>query len=269
MRSKFEKYLKDHHNRPLNKLLKAVLADLHVVHQIAGCRALGIIDKLVTGPFWRKLESSTVSILNLSKLYTKMKEKFDIWGEDASSLMENEAVLFAEHTNADDTVAKDLFTPSSHDALTQEALQLIFKSFSSTTQRLVLDHLPGGEYHSIDDPQIAAEVEFVPKTNVAPERDFAVLDRLLSEKPNASYIALESLLLYSQNKTSQWLLNKSEEEQKRLLSAARTLTSVHKANFKKRREETQQKRLQLQQERERERQRKHEKQVKEKEDLTK
>ena len=170
------------------------------------------------------------------------------WGEDATSVIDNQEVLFPEFTNFDDIVSKELFQQSPHDALTQKALQLIFKSFASTTQRLVIDHLPGGQYHSVSDPQIALEVASVPTTNVAPERDFAVLDRLLSQKPNASYIALESLLLYSQNQTSQWLLSKSEKEKERLLSAARTLTSVNKANFKKRREEIVLKRLKAQKE---------------------
>ncbi len=64
-------------------------------------------------------------------------------------------------------------------------------------------------------------------------------------------------------------MNKTEEEKRRLFGAARSLTSVHRANFKQRREEIEHKRLQLQLERERNRQRKHAKQVKEKEDLTK
>ena len=268
MRTHFEKYLVEHHNGPLNGLLRAVLNDLRVPKHIAGCKALGIIDKLVTGPFWRKLESSTVSILDLSDIYSKMKQLFDCWGEDATSVIDNQEVLFPEFTNFDDIVSKELFQQSPHDALTQEALQLIFKSFASTTQRLVIDHLPGGQYHSVSDPQIALEVASVPTTNVAPERDFAVLDRLLSQKPNASYIALESLLLYSQNQTSQWLLSKSEKEKERLLSAARTLTSVNKANFKKRREEIVLKRLKAQKEREKDRQKKHERLVKEKEELT-
>ena len=37
----------------------------------------------------------------------------------------------------------------------------------------------------------------VPTTNVSPERDFAILDRLLREKPNAHLVALEALLLFS------------------------------------------------------------------------
>ena len=268
MRTHFEKYLVEHHNGPLNGLLRAILSDLRVPKHIAGCKALGIIDKLVTGPFWRKLESSTVSILDLSDIYSVMKQSFDCWGEDATSVIDNQEVLFPEFTNFDDMVSKELFQQSSHDNLTQEALQLIFKSLASTTQRLVIDHLPGGQYHSVSDPQIALEVASVPTTNVAPERDFSILDRLLSQKPNASYIALESLLLYSQNQTTQWLSSKSEKEKERLLSAARTLTSVHKANFKKRREEIVLKRLKAQREREKDGQKKYERLVQEKEELT-
>ena len=77
----------------------------------------------------------------------------------------------------------------------------------------------------------------MPTTNLAPERDFAVLDRLISQKPNATYIALESVILFSHNKTSEWLKGKSQSERKRLLQAARTLTAVHKSNFRRRREE--------------------------------
>ena len=46
-----EDYLKFHHG-PLNRLLQAVLSDLSVPKYIAGCKALGIIDKIVTGPLW-------------------------------------------------------------------------------------------------------------------------------------------------------------------------------------------------------------------------
>ena len=86
-------------------------------------------------------------------------------------VIDNQEVLFPEFTNFDDIVSKELFQQSPHDALTQEALQLIFKSFASTTQRLVIDHLPGGQYHSVSDPQIALEVASVPTTNVAPCRE--------------------------------------------------------------------------------------------------
>ena len=92
----------------------------------------------------------------------------------------------------------------------------IFQLFVITLQRLVVDHLPGGMYNSVVDPQIIQETKSVPNTNVTPQRDFAVLDRLMTQKPNATYIALESLLLYSHNKTVTWLKNKTIEEKRDL-----------------------------------------------------
>ena len=127
--------------------------------------------------------------------------------------------------------------------MVQEILQILFKSFSLTIKRLLIDHLPGGEFHGVTDPSIVLETESVPNTNVPPERNFAVLDRLLSEKPNATYIALESLLRFSHNKTATWLHSKSIEQRERLLQAARTMTAVHRKNFHMRREEIEARRI--------------------------
>ena len=107
--------------------------------------------------------------------------------------MEEDELLY---TNLNDPVCKVLSHQSSDDVMVEEVLQLLFKSFALTLQRLVIDHLPGGVYNSVQDPQIVLETKSVPVTNVTPERDFAVLDRLMSQKPNASYIAIESLLLF-------------------------------------------------------------------------
>lgn len=41
-----------------DKLLKAVLDDANNELYISGCRALGLIDKFITGPLWKILESS-------------------------------------------------------------------------------------------------------------------------------------------------------------------------------------------------------------------
>ena len=262
-------YLTLHHTAPLNQLLQAVLKDLQCPYLIAGCKALGIIDKIVTGPFWRCVQSSTVSILEMSDIYTKMKQKFDEWGNDSQVVIENQVFLFEDYTNTTDEVALHIFESSEEDSMVQEILQILFKSFSLTIQRLLIDHLPGGEFHGVTDPSIVLETESVPKTNVTPERNFAVLDRLLSEKPNATYIALESLLLFSHNKTATWLHSKSIEERERLLQAARTMTAVHRTNFRMRREEIEARRIEAMEKRERELQKKKARELKEKEDLTK
>ena len=102
---------------------------------------------------------------------------------------------------------------------------------------MLIDHLPSGKYDVDTTP--SQETASVPPTNVAPERDFAVLDRILREKPNASLVALESLILYSHNKTSQWLQEQKAEDKERLIKAARALAPSIKAKFKARQEEIQ------------------------------
>ena len=49
--------------------------------------------------------------------------------------------------------------------------------------------------------QLTAETRSVPKSNVISERDFAKLHRLLREKPNATTLSLEGIILFSNNKT--------------------------------------------------------------------
>ena len=52
-----------------NKLLKAVHYDLEVTSIVAGCTALGLIDKFVIGPLWREIENKDVSVLGMSEKY--------------------------------------------------------------------------------------------------------------------------------------------------------------------------------------------------------
>ena len=66
----------------------------------------------------------------------------------------------------------------------------------------------------------AKETASVPTTNVSPERDFAILDRLLREKPNANLVAIEAMMMYSQNKTSSWLQQQTGDDRGKLLKAA-------------------------------------------------
>ena len=111
----------------LNHLLQSVLADLKVPSYIA---ALGMIDKIVMGPFWRYLQTTTASILESSHIYTRMVHQFDIWGNDAHLITEGEEKLFdAKCSQLDaDIVAKKLFLPSSDEYLVEEVLRLIFKA---------------------------------------------------------------------------------------------------------------------------------------------
>ena len=113
-----------------------------------------------------------------------------------------------------------LFAPSEYDAVVEELLCVLFSAFSSLLLRLVEDHLSGGKFDDVDEALIEDTVS-VPKTNTVSERDFAQLDRLLREKPNASILSLEAMVLFSNNKTARWLNEKSQAERSLLLQKAR------------------------------------------------
>lgn len=270
-------YLKDHmteyiesvHGHQANRLLQAVLDDLKQSVYISGCRALGLVDKAVTGPLWRKLEESNISVLDMSTYYTEMKAKFDLWSIDSHAFAEGTAYITNDiPIHKDDVWSALVASNAVTDTLTVEALQILFNSFSITTQRLLIDHLPGGIYSSYDN-DLYEEVASVPTTNVSPERDFAMLDRLMREKPNATVIALESIILYSHNKTSNWLDQKGSEEKETLLEAARSLAPVMRKKFKERREVIEARSAAAIQKKKEEIQRKQLQAVKEKEILTK
>ena len=62
---------------------------------ITGCQVLGLIDEIVTGPLWRKLQE-VESVLEMSRVYTNIKEKFELWSENPSTVIDGSATLFDE-----------------------------------------------------------------------------------------------------------------------------------------------------------------------------
>ena len=66
------------HGMQANQLLQSFLRDLKNPCLIAGCRALGLIDKIVTRPLWKKLVSKSVSVLAMGATYCEIKEQFDL-----------------------------------------------------------------------------------------------------------------------------------------------------------------------------------------------
>lgn len=214
-------YLQEHmiqfvvsvHGKSANLLLQAVVSGLKKPFNIIGCRALGLVDKIVTGPLWRKLVECPSSILQMSSVYTRIKTKFDVWSDSSCDiLLGNDFLEDCPEIHKDD-VWNSLIEPNENlDTITIELLQLLFGAFSNTTQRLLVDHLPGGIYNSVTESTLIEEISCVPTNNIAPERDFAILDRMIREKPNASTLALEAFIMYSHNKTSSWLQKKTCEE---------------------------------------------------------
>ena len=233
LRQPITSFLSDVHGTP-NHLLRAVQADIAVPEFLAGCRALGLLDKLVTGPLWRCLQSKTSTILDMNGVFRSLCRSFGEWASDASPLLDGSARPFHDTVvHVASPVLDELLLPSTLDGRTQEALQLLCRCFDCFSSRMLVDHLPGG-IHDQPSPQKKEYTQHVPKTNVISERDFAQLDRLLREKPNIATVALEGIILFSNNQTRNWLEKKSAKEKAKIIEAARKLAPKHRQKYKER-----------------------------------
>ena len=250
-----------------NKLLRAVLADIMIPEFLAGCKALGLINKVITGPLWRVIECKDISILDMNKRYLRLLNCLESWSKDASDVVAGEAVLYSDFRPTPDAISDSLGTPSELDSTVQEILQLVFSALALLVTRLLEDHLPGGVL-DMPSEQLACETKSVPSSNVISERDFAKLDRLLREKPNATTLSLEGLILFSNNKTARWLQEKSHDEREILFGKARKLAPEFRELYKRRRKELLEDRAKVLREKQLVVQRLQEKKFKEKKKLT-
>ena len=76
-----------------NKLLKAVYSDLQIKSYLCGCKALGLINKFVTGPLGRLLESG-IHIFHMNKHYQKISSLFFNLSVDAKEFMSGNVIFF-------------------------------------------------------------------------------------------------------------------------------------------------------------------------------
>lgn len=217
-----------------NRLLQAVLEDVSNTVNIAGCKALGLIDKFITGPFWRFLESD-VHVLDIPVQYTKLKKFFDSTTESNVGLfMTGEHIPFDSALVNKDCLWESLTSPSRHDAICGSMLLSLFKTFGLLLERVLDDLQPVTEAEAEQMERVRAETATIPTTNSVSERDFAKFDRLIREKPHASTLALEAHILFTNNKTSKWFHLKSTAEREKLMEEARKNAAHYRKAYQRR-----------------------------------
>ncbi|CAC5361729.1 unnamed protein product [Mytilus coruscus] len=243
-----------------NRLLCAVYNYVNNPVYLAGCRALGIVDKLLTGPLWRIIENVD-HILDLNDIWLVFKNCIELLSKDASELIEGK-VFYPEFTKKDE-VFNSLFINNDLDEelnlLTIEALQIILINFLIIIERQLSDCLPGGIFNENTEgvnKDLRVESTTVATTNIVSERDFANLDRLRREKPNANTIALEGIILFSNNKTLRWLDDMNVEKKAEVFKIAREKTPEIIKQFRKRKEEIKKNHMLLLKQRKEEKERK-------------
>ena len=239
-------FLEKVHGTP-NDLLKSVLTDLREPFLKAGLKALGLISKLVTGPLWRIVEQKGTHILSLNHYYKDLQTFLINSSHDSSNFMKGEYIPFPSEFVKKDKRYEQLLKPSESEEIVQQILQFLFTAISHKVNDMLKDQLPGGKYFEIT-PEIQRGAASVIPHNKFSERVFGLLDHLVKHRPNAKTITNEALIMFSHNKTSQWLAKQSPEVREKLLINARALGLETREKFKEICEQILNKRKQMLQE---------------------
>ena len=205
-----------------NRLLLAVAEDLQNKVFLAGIRALGLVGKLVTGPYF-EVAAKADSILKLNPYLQQLQASLQALATDASPLFDGKGIFSEESAPEASDVLKSLCHSGQgeeFDILTQQAAELICSAILLVLENQCQDQLPGGRYFNASN-EIQEQASAVPATNVISERDFVVFDVLLKTRPAATTVALEALIMWMHNKSSKWLDSLTEEERAKYFQEAR------------------------------------------------
>ena len=131
-----------------NGLLVAVLADSKVNEYMAGSKALGLLEKFVTTPLWRLIESNC-HVLQMNGHYRTLVAFMEEAAADAGPFMKGESLPFPDYTSfpddGKDPILHSLLQDSEEDGIVQSILEMIFTAWAIYLKRAVAPHLPEGE----------------------------------------------------------------------------------------------------------------------------
>ena len=192
-----------------------VLHDLKQPYFIAGCKALGLVCKLVTTPLWRLLERKR-HIFDMNKKYLEMTTFLKDASTNAEDFMCGQMKPFDDIPVKEDYWFHELIKPSVYDVDCITLLSIMLPALAKLAQERFKDQLPGGTYADPTE-ELTKETESVPLHNKMCETVFARADFLLHNKPNISTVAVESYIMFSFNKTSEWLEEKNKQDQDEIL----------------------------------------------------
>ncbi|GMS90329.1 hypothetical protein PENTCL1PPCAC_12504, partial [Pristionchus entomophagus] len=199
--------------------------------QIVGehLQILGLLDKLVTGPFWRLAENVTHVMetgATVSLLLSWVRE----CRESPVSMFSGNCSVPSLHSIApgsEEFLEKLLSVNPSEASL--EAVALVMESSLGYFEYLFEDFIPGGKYSGAVDDVVMDRTRCASATNRFIESGFGFVDRLFSHAPNMSIFRREARLLISKNHTMAWLSSKSSEERQAIVSIARASISTVRA----------------------------------------
>ena len=206
------------------------LYDLKQPYLVAGCKALGLVCKLVTTPFWTLIEKKTQHILDMNVKCIQLTTFLRDATANVTDFMTGNIRAFPDIEIKEDCWYEDLVTPSKYDDDCASLLPVMPPDLAKLAENIFQKQLLGCIYSEPSE-------EFKQKTtslsvhNKLCETVFARTDFLLQNKQNVSIITLESYTMFSFNKTSEWLDGKENLSNRESLQILTGKLKVHKRHF--------------------------------------
>ena len=202
---------------------------------MASSRPLGIMEKLVTGSLFRQVIAAG-HIFALNQMWESLFIFLQLCAENSSELLDGKTI-FEDSLVTKDKMYEALFQETGNallDSLTQECFEIMCCSCSLMVKHQLKHQLSGGKYYK-PTKEIMSDLKHCPTTNIVSERDFATYDQKMTQKPTLSDIAACGVIMFN-NKSCDWLANKSKEEIKKLVQIARTNKHDRIKKYKDRKE---------------------------------
>jgi hypothetical protein len=208
-----------------NSLLSAILSDLQVPVLLECLRALGLVGKVITGP-WLKYTMAERPVWELSPFYTSVVQNLKAWCTDATPLLSDAVCIYDGCEVEKDAIWQSLVQPNSNDGKVKAILQNICSCLLTVCERQLVDHLPGGVHHHFTE-SMKVKAASCTSNNISGERVFAHLDASIRRAPNGAMDFHESKILFGTNGVQGWLDDLEEQDRAEVIATARKLGPVN------------------------------------------
>lgn len=202
----------------LNGLLKFVLQSVKNPEIVAGFRILGIFNKFISSPLLKILEDKSTHILDMNTHYQTLVSFLETASVDVARTQELISGEFRPFPDID-VKKDDVWTSLVDERVDPKTVTVLSKICAAACKAFkgkVKDHLIDGNHRQIDESENDHLTSVMPH-NKLPERAFGQLDWLLRHRPNSTKLANEAHIVYTMNKTGEWLHQQDEEQISKLV----------------------------------------------------
>ncbi|CAG2229675.1 unnamed protein product [Mytilus edulis] len=216
----------------LNYIQDYIVRALSNDNILAILRALGLISKIFTEPYWKKAGGEIETALGMGNIYNRLVEFLEICiANPELVLIENGIKLFYGPDFPDDDIYSYLFKPCNVDDFTKDIIVKFCSELKVKCMQLFKDFMPTGKYYEPND-EILNICKSCPSNNISVERLMAKLDNCIVNAPTYNTNSMESVIMFKNNNTQEWLHNKTDAETIEIIANARTQNNKCLSNIK-------------------------------------